>query len=158
MVSDRYDVKKDKERIDEARAAGFDIVESTPTTLLLDLDDNTAKVRFIAMYPMVSEKYPIAKMEAWTSKSGQGAHVVLHLRDALEVGVRVALQAVLGSDAKRETLALYRYTESIRTEPSLLFRPPHAIIFTVNPNSVSGHILPPVTPFVVEPTPAPELP
>lgn len=107
----------------KALEAGFTVYRSEPHLLLLDLDDHAALERFHKLFPWFQEKFPAAFIEDfWTSKSGN-FHYIVSLGTSLPIEERLILQAALGSDPKREILAVFRLHEGI-DEPSLLFRPP----------------------------------
>lgn len=125
-----YDWEKEKSNIAAAQAAGFLIVRGNENTLLLDLDTSAGLEQFHRMYEMVDSKFKILSSETWKSKSGH-SHVKLLIREALSAAQRIALQAVLGSDPKRETFGVYKLTKGVE-EPSILFRPPSSIVEPVS--------------------------
>lgn len=102
-------------------ADNFDVVRSTPTTLLLDLDTPAARVQFERVFPKVLEHFEVVGSQSWLSKSGN-THMLITLAAPLELPARLALQAALGSDGVREVLSLKRMANGCE-EPSLLFRP-----------------------------------
>ncbi len=105
----------------KATAAGFEIVPSNDSTLLLDLDDKLAETRYASMLPIVQQHLPIIETGRWSSKSG-GLHVKLNVGEALPASDRLLLQACLGSDGTREFLSLLRVRNG-NQHPSLLFKP-----------------------------------
>lgn len=113
--------------IKSARLGGFKIIRGKPDKLLLDLDDNDAMIAFNDTLPFVLEMLEsidiqLVKRRQWKSKSS-GQHVVLYLSGELPVLERIALQAILGSDRKKEMYSLLRLRQGTE-EPSLLFKPP----------------------------------
>ena len=120
-----YDWKKEKANITTAEDAGFVIVRGNDNTLLLDLDTAQGAAQYSQMYEMVDSKFGVLSSETWKSKSGH-THVKLLIRESLPAASRIALQAVLGSDPKRETFGVYKLTKGV-PEPSLLFRPPTSV-------------------------------
>jgi len=112
--------KKIKEK---AKEANFTIIEGTPKTLLLDLDSWEAECRYDAMYSMLCMNFGAREKSRWKSKSGKGVHVVISLKDDLDETTRVALQAIMGSDPKREMFGIVKILNDVE-EPSLLFKPP----------------------------------
>jgi hypothetical protein len=106
--------------MDEANER-FDVVRSSPTTLLLDLDTPEAIEQFYRVLPKVAEHFGVERREEWKSKSGK-QHVRVFLDAPQPLAVRLALQAALGSDGIREVLSLKRMANGCE-EPSLLFRP-----------------------------------
>ena len=120
----RYVLEKDSERIALAEKAGFEIVRGDDRTLLLDLDTPNAISQFASMRDMVRDKVGFVEVERWPSKSGGGrTHVRISIRDPLSPIERIAVQAMLGSDPKRELLGLLKIRAGINGDPSVLFRP-----------------------------------
>lgn len=111
----------------EAKASGKKIVCGQSTLLLLDLDTSEAWVAFKAMLRCVNQNLYshhsvfIVKIRWWYSTNGN-RHAIVYLSEAMPLVERLLLQAVLGSDAKRELLSLCRWYKG-RNEPSMLFRP-----------------------------------
>jgi hypothetical protein len=107
----------------KAERLNCDILYSDDTTLLLDLDTPEAVSAFKERLDLAEElgfawnfSYDIL-----TSRSGR-SHGVLDLRIPLPVDQRIALQAILGSDWKREMLSLAGLRKG-QENPILLFRP-----------------------------------
>lgn len=105
----------------QGAATNFDVVRSSNTTLLLDIDDPVSKAQFDRLLPKVKEVFGVSAVEEWKSKSGN-THIAVTLETPLPAGSRLALQAALGSDAVREVLAVARLMNGV-VEPSVLFRP-----------------------------------
>ncbi len=104
-----------------ARLEGFTVINTAPDRLLLDLDDETAEKQFTTILPIIQSAYGLNVLDMWRSKSGIGKHVVLACVP-LSFRDRIGLQAVLGSDRKREALALL--PDRLENEISFLLRPP----------------------------------
>ncbi len=105
----------------DAKASGFDVIVSTPSTLLLDLDSPEALAQYNRVLPVVKEHFGPLTEEVWRSKSGN-THVRLTLTFSLDAPWRAALSAALGSDGKREALNLV--TQLIYgVYPAVLFKP-----------------------------------
>lgn len=121
-----YDLKKEKANITTAEMNGFTIIRGNENTLLLDLDTPAGNVQYETMLQMVDSKFGVLSIESWKSKSGH-KHVKLLIRESLPAAQRIALQAVLGSDPKRETFGVYKLTKGV-PEPSLLFKPPGSVV------------------------------
>jgi hypothetical protein len=103
----------------------FTTIHSDPTLLLVDLDRESP--RFSEMFRMIDELYGIQWVESWYSKSGApNRHVLIGMTETLTIPERIALQAILGSDAKREILSLKRHADV--DNPVILFQPPNANI------------------------------
>jgi len=88
--------------------------------LLLDLDDEGTMVN-MDVRNIVHEKFKILEEVSWTSRRG-GRHIVLTLGTELPPPVRIGLQAALGSDPKREMLALWEW-QMAGTDTISLFKP-----------------------------------
>ncbi len=123
-----YNATRRQEGIDAAVAKGMILVPGTPTTLTLDIDNLESLKRLSDMKSMVHDMFGISEFETWPSKSGKGKqHVVVHLEKPLPVMTRIALQAILGSDPKRECLNAYSHQVLGIEEPCLLFKPPEGV-------------------------------
>lgn len=100
------------------------ILNANDFTLQLDLDTEEAWEAFPGRLGMLEERGLIPedyRIDTWFSKSGNH-HVAIYLADPLPVERRILLQALLGSDLKREALNLSRVDLGI-TDPIKLFRP-----------------------------------
>lgn len=119
-----YHVAKEQAAIEQAKLQGFEIVQGDAFTLLLDLDNPNQRRQFSEMRAMVDFHFQILNEESWESKSGSGRkHVKLLLGKSLGPAERMALQAILGSDPKRECFGIAKLASGIKAE-SLLFKPP----------------------------------
>lgn len=117
------------EKINEMVNSGFEVTYTEPRKILLDLDTPQAKKQFDLMLPMVSDYIPggIIIIDRYTSKSGNGEHVVLETQQALSLNDRLLFQCILGSDVKRELLSwanIQRADRLIDQYISILFKPP----------------------------------
>lgn len=116
--------------LEYVRQRGFFIIQSTPTTLLLDIDkpfiNSDYRYEDTRAVGVVSQISPIVDRASWASKSGN-THVVLLIKNPLPILVRLSLQAALGSDPIREILGVKRALAGME-EPSFLFRPPTNIV------------------------------
>ena len=107
----------------EDASAWAEIIRSTDTTLLLDLDTGTQQDQYRYTLPHVSRAYKGLKESArWASKSGKGLHIVLSLAEPMTVPERLLLQCSLGSDPKREMLGLRLFRAGVEN-PIMLFKP-----------------------------------
>lgn len=114
------DIDQDAAR-EKAQADGFEVVESGPYILLLDLDDIESHQTYLAMLPIIQNHLHILEEETWRSKSG-GWHVKLASADPLPTQERLLLQTCLGPDLKKEFLGMMRARAGMEN-PSMLFRP-----------------------------------
>lgn len=76
--------------------------------LQLDLDTLEQEEQYNRMRPHVEEIYPITDIIETPSKSGN-KHVRIFTAYPLSVEERIALQAILGSDPKKELSSLRRW-------------------------------------------------
>lgn len=111
-----------------AEKQNAEVVESTDTTLLLDIDSLPAKAQYNDVRGILSSKLPRlfgpqSGDISWPSKSGN-EHIVVHLKTPIGASERIAFQAILGSDGKREALNLARIKkQGLGNEAIVLFRP-----------------------------------
>lgn len=119
---------EDEQAIEEAEINGFEVIYGTEYTLQLDLDSETDYTVFrqnlarLVKVGMFDISYVTkARWEEWRSKSGN-RHVVLHLKTAHSVPLRIMFQLMLGSDRTRETLNWQRHLRGIQ-KPIRLFKP-----------------------------------
>lgn len=115
------------DEVAQRRAKEFncDILYATDTTLQLDLDGSASLDTFKRQLVLLEDLGIIsvwAKVEQLQSKSGNW-HVILHLDAPLPIERRILLQALLGSDLKREALCLAGFLSGTQPQPILLFRP-----------------------------------
>lgn len=119
---DKYDWNY-KDAIQIAEDNDFLVLQSRPGLLLLDLDNPEALAHYETHLPLVARDFDLLEVSRYTSQSGKGTHIVLSCAPIKDMNLRIALQAVLGSDRKREALALRMAKQGIEN-PSWLFRPP----------------------------------
>lgn len=110
-----------REAIDTAKKAGFDVFETSPFTLLLDIDKESDLEHYAELYPLAQQLYRVREISRWKSKDG-GTHIVLESEDYLSAWTRLILQACLGSDRKRELLGLNLFNQNAACF-SFLFKP-----------------------------------
>lgn len=106
--------------IEQAKAR-FDVVITTPTTLLIDIDTPLQLRQYERIMNKFSGSFGMTERERWKSKDG-GTHIVVDVDCHLQPVERIALQACLGSDPVREMLGL-KHIENEVDEFSFLFRP-----------------------------------
>jgi len=110
--------------VERAESDGFNVIRSTATTLLLDLDDGASFDRYRRVVRSMGPLYSLKEINKWRSKSLVGYHVVLSCKE-MDFCQRVALQACLGSDPIREALAIAMHRDG-KIDPSVLFQPKDA--------------------------------
>jgi hypothetical protein len=124
MMEYTSDIREDFAK-KKAAEYGCTIEYADEFTLQLDLDSPQAFTKFQDMYKLAKELKLFEHDEGYlvrTSKSGYGKHVTIALTESLSTERRIALQAMLGSDSRREMLSLARLDEG-QERPILLFRP-----------------------------------
>lgn len=100
---------------------GYSIIRSCPTKILLDLDSPTSIAAYETMLPVLTQRFCLGELDRYESSTPGHIHIVLLCRD-LPFDTRLSIQMALGSDMKREALALLMHAEGIH-EPSFLARP-----------------------------------
>ena len=103
-----------------AATLGCELYVGADDELLLDLDAGQEPVAEILS--IVREKFGIKSEQRWISRSGTGIHVVIKMDGPLPPAERIALQAALGSDPKRESIAIWEWI-LLKTSTISLFRP-----------------------------------
>ena len=92
-------------------------------TLQIDLDAPEVTRDFELLYKMAQDLELIPKRGYLVrASSGGNTHITISLDEPLPIERRILLQALLGSDLKREMLALAGYLKG-QQQPVLLFRP-----------------------------------
>lgn len=116
--------RKTEKAIAEAISKNMTVTYGSPTTLLLDLDldkDPQAEKTYKENLLMLQEFVAVIELQRWRSKSGN-LHVVVQLPYPLPITERLLLQAVLGSDLKRELLGYLKLYDG-SDQHNVLFRP-----------------------------------
>jgi len=117
-------------RITKAENEGFEVIQTSPKTLLLDLDTPEAESTFEERISAVEEYCTIHYYETWNSKSGN-KHVQVFLYNDLDPVARYALQLFIGSDPTKEYLFIVANSHFNNPDCSLLFRPKGAKVTKV---------------------------
>lgn len=122
----------EQDTLREAEKRGCIIEKSDDRTLQLDLDSLDAYVSFLYLYDMAVElgvlrvdslsSDPAMSREVRRSQNNN-RHVTIRLKEPTPVGQRIFLQALLGSDPKREMLSYTRWKILGQENPICLFRP-----------------------------------
>lgn len=111
-----------------AKAHGLEVVVPDVYTLQLDIDDDTSMQTFFVMHEMLASNGVRITTERITRSKSGNRHVYLRLDRQLTDIERIAWQACLGSDRKRELLsllsALQLRGERSQHPPTLLFERP----------------------------------
>lgn len=106
-----------------AKRLGLIAVAPEPDEIQLDIDSpDDLAVAETMMGALSAQQIPCEVARTTTSKSGN-AHVVIRIEwpRPLDPVTRIALQACLGSDRKRELLSLLRHEFQTQHPPTVLF-------------------------------------
>lgn len=101
---------------------------ASPTLLLCDYDFR----RVPRLRPMFAVLRTIGLRPAWvrTDRTRRGWHVIIKLTRALLPAETVAVQTLLGSDSRRESLNLMRAMSVARTNPGKFWRGRWNLLFS----------------------------
>ena len=116
--------------IKEANANGWDVVSPAEDELQIDIDDDAAYAVWTQQRRIVDEHVGILSVRESPSKSNhpEKRHLTVKVARQLSAVKRILLQAVLGSDLKREALSFVR---TLRDDP-------HPTLFLEARNDPSG--------------------
>lgn len=98
--------------------------------LQIDLDTDAQEEQYRRMRPLMEDVYPIEEVIETPSKSGR-THVRIFTAYPLSVEERIALQAILGSDPRKELCSLRRWLKGDQI-PILLFEKPWTFVEEMN--------------------------
>ena len=107
--------------------------------LFIDIDTETDLVEWDRNYGFVDEMFGIDSFTTTPSRNKpQGQHIVVTLERPIAPLERVLLQAILGSDRKREAISLWRIRNN-DPDPTLFFEKSESSMCGVSPSpSTSG--------------------
>lgn len=105
---------------ERAAEAGLDVVVPDEYTLTVDYDAPVIDTAFFETLEILQKFYPVEIEKTLRSKSGN-YHIYLRSTEPLTDLEKVALQAILGSDPKRELFSFVRVKEGGLGYPSILF-------------------------------------
>jgi hypothetical protein len=92
---------------EKATKANLDVVIPDDRTLTLDIDTPTQPEAFFELREFLNNFYRVEKVQYTKSKSGN-MHIYITMTDSFTPLEKIALQACLGSDPKREILSFVR--------------------------------------------------
>ena len=99
-----------------------ELVLGGDSTITLDLDTADSLTVYESQIAILNKAMPeIKETTRWKSKGGVGWHVVIALDKPLTYQERAGMQAMLGSDLKRELLGFLNGRKE--QEPFCLFKP-----------------------------------
>lgn len=99
---------------------GLEIIEGTPSTLLVDLDNGADMNQ--EMLTKLSEQFGGFTYQQWESRSGCGRHVRITMDVSFTPAQALALESALGSDPLRTILGVKRLQNGV-VQPRMLFKP-----------------------------------
>lgn len=109
-----------------AERQGVDVIWSDDHTLLLDLDGDDSINVFWRQWDMLIDTHPdpynFSEPRILPSRGGHGYHAIIRVEAPLNNHQRILLQAILGSDVKRELLSYVGLLHG-QDNPTVLFRP-----------------------------------
>lgn len=114
----------EEDAVSKAAELGLEIIVPKPNELFLDIDDAESLALFHELLPILKQMYAVETVFIKPSKSGgEKKHVTVVLGDSdglfqpeLTPEQRILLQAVLGSDRKRELLSYKRLLTGARPD------------------------------------------
>lgn len=112
--------------LEKAEAKGLEVVYPDEFTLTLDLDipyRPELSAELMTMLHMVNEYYEVTLDKITRSEHGN-THVYLKTAKPLSQLEQITLQAILGSDPKRELFSFIRAKEKLGGWSSLMFEKP----------------------------------
>lgn len=119
--TDNEEAYREAEAETVAKDLGLNLVEAPANVLMCDLDDKPSMDLFWERFGDLEElDAVIGKPLITTSKSGK-KHGYIRLKQEFSPLERIGLQAVLGSDNKREFLSVRRVLGDLRDVASVLF-------------------------------------
>jgi hypothetical protein len=107
--------------MEAAKKQGLKVVPAQADELQIDIDNKESHERFYSMLGMLMSFFPDITWEEKKSKSESPfrLHITVNLGHKISNVERVLLQAIMGSDPKRELLSYIRLLRGI--EPATLF-------------------------------------
>ena len=108
------------ERILAAVQDGNDVVIGNGRTLLVDFDDCEWLPDVEERLNLIREIFGKIYTESWRSSGGEGWHLKVTVPLVIPIHARIALQAALGSDWKREMLSVRENLNNLNDEPFLI--------------------------------------
>ncbi len=114
--------RNSEDAIKWAAENGLDVIIPNNNQLLLDIDNNQDRAIYTQNWAEIGSIYGVTEVEEWPSRSNKPGrtHMRVTLRTPITPLERVLIQAVLGSDRRRELHSLRRIMNSEET-PTLFF-------------------------------------
>ena len=115
--------KKSEDAIKWAKENDLIVLFPKDNQLFLDIDNNEDRNVFNRNRELVDEVYGIVDVQERSSRSKGHVHLIVNLRVSVTPLGRIALQAILGSDRRREAHSLRRLEDG-EARPTLFFEKP----------------------------------
>jgi hypothetical protein len=103
-----------------AKEHNLEIVEPKTNELQLDIDSKDFPKIYFSNLKLLKDLMVIKSIRQTESKSGN-IHVYIELEDDISKTERIALQACLGSDLKRELLTLFNLRNESNPRPQFFY-------------------------------------
>lgn len=111
--------------VEKARARGLVVRLPKPNELFVDIDTFAAYERFKEQIEVLKRWHRVVDVvESPSASGGAHKHIVVTLGNHVTPITRIALQAMLGSDLKREMLSYGRLLTGSSPHPTLFFERP----------------------------------
>lgn len=112
----------------ERRAASrnLEIVDPLPTELFLDIDCEADLAYYERLLPLLQQHLECVEIARWQSQSATEGHwhILCRTKICLSDAQRIALQAALGSDRKRELFSILRVIHQSDVSATAFFETP----------------------------------
>lgn len=111
--------------ISECLKKGLTVLEPKEDELFIDIDDNESKEIFERRWPAIADALGMSILYRYPSRNKDektmfiGEHIIIRTGQAMSDEMRIAFQALLGSDWIRERISLSRIILGI-PKPTLL--------------------------------------
>jgi hypothetical protein len=113
------DARTSEAAVKWAAENNLDVVLPDANQLFIDLDNYASQQEYERVIPLIQEIYGIVSVTETVSRSGN-LHRIVNLQMSVSPLERIAAQAMLGSDSRREAHSLRRLLQGERT-PTLFF-------------------------------------
>jgi len=111
---------------DSARGRGERVVHPRPDELLIDIDSREQYERYLDLFELLQDKLGGDVLVTYNQPSRskpEGRHVIVKLPFFVGNATRIAFQAALGSDPKRELLSILGHLDG-DDKPTVFFEKP----------------------------------
>jgi hypothetical protein len=109
---------------EEADKMGLSCVEPDLNELFIDIDTEEDYAHYRAMRTLLEPYYKFVSETISASRTDGHVHIRLRLGEHVTAMERIAWQAALGSDRKRELLSILRVVLNLQRPPTVFFETP----------------------------------